>query len=112
MAIQQQEAAAAITPEALATLPAVTAKNYKYDQPELDAKVGETVALRLDNADNTTHYFEVDDLGVHVTMSAWQERPDRLQTDEGRHLPVYCSPHADKQAGTGMVTTTGGHELE
>src|SRR5262249_38136393 len=39
------------SPEALAALPALRAKDYQFDQSKITARVGETVVLRLDNAD-------------------------------------------------------------
>lgn len=102
-AIQQPRVAAGITPEALAVLPAVMAKDFKFDQPEIQAKVGETVALRLDNLDTTTHYFEIEELNVHAVMQPGKSglalfRPTRAGT-----YTIYCAPHSDRHAGTGMV---------
>jgi hypothetical protein len=56
-AIQSHGVSANFSPEALAALPALTAKDDMFDQQNITAKVGETVVLRLDNADTTTHYW-------------------------------------------------------
>jgi uncharacterized cupredoxin-like copper-binding protein len=61
-------AAAGVTPEVLASLPAVTTVNFKFDQEEIRVKSGETVALRLENHDHGPHSFDIDSLGVHVYM--------------------------------------------
>ena len=61
-------AAASISPQALAELPALTTTNFAFDQTELRVKVGETVALRLENTDVATHAFAVPKLGVDVPM--------------------------------------------
>jgi uncharacterized cupredoxin-like copper-binding protein len=39
-----------------------------FDQTELQARVGETVALRLENNDTQTHSFDIDAFDVHVAM--------------------------------------------
>jgi plastocyanin len=69
-AIPQAEAAAGVSPEALAQLPALATMNNRFDQAELRAKVGETVALRLENSDGGPHSFDIDELNVHAPMPA------------------------------------------
>jgi hypothetical protein len=59
-AIPPPEAAAGVSPEALAQLPALATANYRFDQAELRAKVGETVALWLENSDASAHSFDID----------------------------------------------------
>src|SRR4029453_8278795 len=54
-AIQPRGSLPGVSPEALAQLPALTAKDGAFEQPEIRAKVGETVALRLQNAGTLTH---------------------------------------------------------
>jgi heme/copper-type cytochrome/quinol oxidase subunit 2 len=39
-----------------------------FDQQNITAKVGETVVLRLDNADTTTHYLDIDEFNVHALI--------------------------------------------
>jgi plastocyanin len=101
--IQPSQTVAGVSPEVLATLPTIMAHDFAFDPPELQAKVGETVALRLENTDSTTHYFDIDALDVHVTMGPGKSslavfRP----TQPGTYL-IYCGAHSDKHAGTGMV---------
>ncbi len=67
-AIPQTAASAEVNPEALAQLPVLRTVGFKFDQPELHAKAGETVALRLENGDGSTHSFDIDAFNVHVSM--------------------------------------------
>jgi heme/copper-type cytochrome/quinol oxidase subunit 2 len=94
-----------VSPEALAALPALTAKDYGFDRPKISAKVGESVALRLDNADATTHYFEIDELNVHALMPPGKSNMTLFMPTQPGVYRFYCAPHADKQTGEGMVGT-------
>jgi uncharacterized cupredoxin-like copper-binding protein len=67
-AVPRGGAAAGVTPDVLATLPAVRTVDFKFDQEEIRVKAGETVALRLENHDRGPHSFDIDALGVHVYM--------------------------------------------
>jgi uncharacterized cupredoxin-like copper-binding protein len=69
-AIPQAEAAAGVSPEALAQLPALRTAHYTFDQAELRAKVGQTVALRLENNDAGAHSFDIDAFNIHAPMPA------------------------------------------
>ena len=94
-----------VTPEALATLPEFAAKDFQFQQPMLKARVGETVALRLENADTASHYLDIDELNVHVLMPPGKSSLALFTpTEPGTYL-FYCQPHADKAASTGMVGT-------
>ena len=62
--------AAGISPEMLDSLPVVSTKNFEFEQKEIKAKVGETVALKLTNVDGEAHYLDIDELGVHAPMPA------------------------------------------
>jgi hypothetical protein len=51
LALGTLPAAAGVSPEALAQLPALRTEHYRFDQPEIRTKVGQTVALRLEDND-------------------------------------------------------------
>jgi len=104
-AIQPRGVLPGVSPEALAALPALTAKDYQFDQPTITAKVGETLALRLDNADTSTHYLDIDELNVHALMPAGKSNVALFKPTQPGSYTFYCRPHADKAAGTGMVGT-------
>jgi len=102
-AIQASGVTTGVSPDALATLPALGARNYLFEQPEIRARAGETVVLRLDNADSTTHYLDIDEFNVHTPMPAGKSSVAIFKPTQPGTFTFYCSPHADKAAGTGMV---------
>ena len=67
-AIPASDATAGVSAKALAQLPALVAGRNTFDRAELHARVGETVALRLDNTDTQTHFFNIDELNVDVPI--------------------------------------------
>ena len=100
-----QDTAAGVSPAALSALPALTTKDFAFDQPEIRANVGETVALRLDNADTSMHYLDIDELNVHAPMPSGKSSLAIFKPTQAGTFTFYCHPHADKAAGTGMVGT-------
>ena len=104
-AIQPRGVLPGVSPETLAALPALTAKNYLFDQPTITAKVGETVVLRLDNADTSTHYLDIDELNVHALIPAGKSNMTIFKPTQPGTYTFYCHPHADKTTRTGMVGT-------
>jgi len=63
------------------------------------------VALRLDNADDATHYLDIDEFNVHVIMPAEKSNLAIFTPTQPGTYTFYCRPHADKAARTGMVGT-------
>ena len=104
-AIQPRSIAPGVSPEVLAALPALRAKDNLFDRPEIRAKVGETVALRLDNTDTTTHYLDIDEFNVHALVPAGKSNVAIFKPTQPGSYTFYCHPHADKAARTGMVGT-------
>ncbi|HJZ46718.1 MAG TPA: cupredoxin domain-containing protein [Roseiflexaceae bacterium] len=104
-AIQPRGLLPGFSPEALAALPALKAKDYLFDQSQISAKVGETVVLRLENADTSTHYLDIDELDVHATIPAGKSNIALFKPTQPGTYTFYCHPHADKAAGAGMVGT-------
>jgi plastocyanin len=104
-AIQPHGVSSSFSPELMAALPALQAKDYLFDQSIIRAKVGETVALRLDNADGSTHYLDIDELNVHVLMPAGMSNVALFKPTQPGNYTFYCHPHADKDARAGMVGT-------
>jgi heme/copper-type cytochrome/quinol oxidase subunit 2 len=91
-AIQPRSILSGVSPEALAALPALTARNYSFDRPKITAKVGESVALRLDNADTTTHYFEIDEFNVHALMPPGRSNMTLFTPTQPGVYRFYCTP--------------------
>ena len=104
-AIQPRGVLPGVSPEALAALPALRAKDYQFDQSAISAKIGEIVALRLENADTSTHYLDIDELNVHVLIPAGKSNVALFKPTQSGTYTFYCHPHADKAARTGMVGT-------
>jgi uncharacterized cupredoxin-like copper-binding protein len=67
-AIPPSGATAGVSAEALAQLPGVVAGRNAFSRSELRARVGETIALRLENTDTQVHYFDIDAFDVHVPI--------------------------------------------
>jgi plastocyanin len=102
-AIQPRGISPSFSPEALAALPALTAKDDMFDQSRINAKVGETIVLRLDNADTTTHYLDIDEFNVHALIPAGKRNVALFKPTQPGTYIFYCHPHADKAARAGMV---------
>jgi uncharacterized cupredoxin-like copper-binding protein len=67
-AIPPPNATAGVSAEILAQLPSLVAGRSTFGRDELRARVGETVALRLENTDTMVHSFDIDAFDVHVSM--------------------------------------------
>ena len=61
------------------------------------------MALRLDNADTSIHYLDIDEFNVHAPMPSGPSSVAIFQPMQAGTFTFYCHPHADKAAGTGMV---------
>ncbi|HMQ35620.1 MAG TPA: cupredoxin domain-containing protein [Chloroflexaceae bacterium] len=103
--LPRPDVAAGVSPEVLATLPAVTTVGFEFDQPEIRVRAGETVALRLENADPEPHSFDIDELGVHAPMPVGETGLALFQPTEPGTYTFYCAPHYDKASGEGMKGT-------
>jgi plastocyanin len=93
---------AGVSPEVLATFPTLTGKNFEFDQKEIRVKVGETVALRLENTDPEAHFLDIDELNVHAPIPVGQTGVALFKPTEPGTYTFYCAPHYDK-AFTGLL---------
>jgi plastocyanin len=98
-----QAGGSAVSPEALAALPAVTLD--KFDGGEIRVKAGETVALRLENPDGAAHTFTIDELGVSSLMPAGKSSLALFKAAQPGAYTFYCIPHYNKATGEGMHGT-------
>jgi cytochrome c oxidase subunit II len=96
---------AGVSPRVLSSLPAVTTQNFSFAQPELRVKAGQQVALRLENRDDMTHSFDIDELDVHVPMLGKATSLALFTADKPGRYTIYCAPHYDRKSGQGMKTT-------
>ena len=92
-------ASAGVSPETLSTLPALTTADHKFDQAELRAAAGETVALRLENADASGHSFDIDELNVHVSMPSGEPVLALFTATTPGTYTYYCSVPGHREAG-------------
>jgi plastocyanin len=96
---------AGISPEMLASLPALKAVNFAFDQTEIRVKAGETVALRLENGDSEGHSFDIDQLGVHAAIPSGEASLALFKPTQPGSYTFYCAPHYNKATGEGMKGT-------
>ena len=102
-ALPQPAAGVQVEREALARLPSLVSKDFKFDKAELHVKAGDTVTLRLDNADAGPHSFDIDELGVHTPMpSDVSSLAIFVAPEPGRYI-FYCGVGTHREAG--MVGT-------
>jgi uncharacterized cupredoxin-like copper-binding protein len=95
--------AAGISAEVLAELPVVAAAGVRFEQPELRAQAGETVALRLENRDAAGHSFDIDELNVHVAMVPGAAGLALFRPEAAGAYTFYCAVPGHREAG--MVGT-------
>jgi nitrite reductase (NO-forming) len=92
-----------VSAETLAQLPALASGRNTFDQAELRAKVGQTVALRLENSDTQTHSFDIDALDVHVPMPSSMSVLTLFTPSAPGTYTFYCRIPGHREAG--MVGT-------
>jgi len=102
-AIPSDTAAAGVSAETLAQLPALAAMPNRFDRAQLRARVGETVALRIENRDEAAHRFEIDELHVHVSLPAGTSSLALFRPSTPGSYTFYCSIPGHREAG--MVGT-------
>ena len=96
---------AGVSPEMLASLPALTTANFVFDQQEIRVQAGETVALRLENGDSEGHSFDIDQFGVHTPMPSGEASLALFKPSQPGTYTFYCAPHYNKETGEGMKGT-------
>jgi plastocyanin len=94
-----REAGAGVSPEVLAGLPAVTTPDFRFDQAEVTAKVGETVALRLDNPHGAPHSFDIDELNIHVPMAVGKSGLALFKPTKAGTYTFYCGVPGHRELG-------------
>jgi uncharacterized cupredoxin-like copper-binding protein len=98
-AIPRADAGASVSDKALAALPALSAAQTRFDQTELRGKVGEMVALRLENRDTVGHSFDINELDIHVSMPPGQPSLALFKATTPGTYTFYCSVPGHRKAG-------------
>jgi plastocyanin len=101
--IPPSDATAGVSAEALAQLPALGASHDLFDHKELRAKAGEVIALRLENSDAIGHFFDIDELNVHVAMPSGKPSIALFTPTTPGTYTFYCHVPGHREAG--MVGT-------
>lgn len=96
---------AGVSPETLASLPALKAVNFAFDQQEIRVSAGDTVALRLENGDSEGHSFDIDQFGVHAAIPSGAASLALFKPTQPGTYTFYCAPHYNKATGEGMKGT-------
>jgi plastocyanin len=97
--IPPSDASAGVSAEALAQLPALLAGRNTFDRAELPARVGQTVALRLENSDTQTHSFDIDTFDVHVPMPSGKPALALFTPTRSGTYTFYCRIPGHTEAG-------------
>jgi plastocyanin len=95
--------AGGVSAEALAKLPALATLPNTFDRTELRAKVGETLALRLENQDTSAHSFEINELNVHTPLPTGATSLALFTPSTPGTYTFYCGIPGHREAG--MVGT-------
>jgi uncharacterized cupredoxin-like copper-binding protein len=86
-------------PEAIS----LTTENFKFGQPELRVKAGDTVTLNLTNSDLLPHSFDVDVFDVHVQLAGHDQVQATFTPTKPGTFQFYCGIPGHIEAG--MVGT-------
>jgi len=80
----------------------IHASNWKFDQTEITAKVGDTINLTLQNTEGA-HGLAIDDLGVNIKNNQTAEiKLDKAGTFE-YHCSIQCGQGHDNMSGVIVV---------
>ena len=97
--IPPPDATTGVSAEALAQLPALVSERNTFSQPELRARIGETVALRLENTDTMVHSFDIDAFDVHVAMPSGESALALFKPTTPGTFTFYCGVSGHTEAG-------------
>lgn len=86
----------------------VSATIEGFDPDEIEAEVGEDLAIAL-TSDDMLHDFTIDELDAHVVADRGDTAEGGLTVDEAGTYDYYCSVPGHRQAGMeGTLTVTDG----
>lgn len=76
----------------------LVAKGIEFEQTSLEAESG-TVAVFVDNRDQTLHTFTIEDLDVDLDVPATKAARVTFDAEPGEY-EFFCEPHKDQMKGT------------
>lgn len=74
-------------------------KDMRFTTPEVQARAGESVTLRVFNEDGYAHAFDLDDFDIHVQMAAKERREFVIPVLAAGRYAFYCSTPGHQMAG-------------
>ncbi len=95
----QANTGAGVSPAGLRQLPAITMRGMSFDQQQISARVGETVALRIENDTGAPHSFDVDELDVHVAAPTGKSNLILFRPARAGTYMFYCGVPGHRAAG-------------
>ncbi len=98
-----REASAGVDSTILAGLAPLTTPDFSFEQTELTAKVGETVALRFENPHIAPHSFDIDELNVHIPAAPGSQGLILFTPTQPGTYTYYCAVPGHR--GLGMEGT-------
>ena len=94
------DTSAGVSAEALARLPSLISGRNTFDRTELRARVGQTVALRLENTDIQLLSFDIDAFDVHVAIPTGKPDLALFTPTTPGTFTFYCGAPGHTEAGT------------
>lgn len=85
----------------------VTATSFRFDPDEIEAQVGEDLAIVL-NSDDILHDFTIDKLDAHIAAEPGETSQGGLGPDEPGRYIYYCSVPGHREAGMEGVLVVEG----
>ena len=76
----------------------VAARSFEFDPTEIQAEVGEDLAIVLTSED-ILHDFTIDELDAHVAVEAGDTGEGGVRADEPGRYTFYCSVDGHRAAG-------------
>lgn len=88
----------------LAALPTFAMHEFRFEPAAIEARVGQTVAVRYMNAGSSPHAFDLDELDVHVPVPSGRTNEVLFTPTEPGTYVFYCGVPGHRDAGmTGML---------
>jgi len=83
----------------------VTAQDTKFAETTLSMKNGEFLGLFVINKDDFVHSFDVDELNIHVALSARSTTAVAIKPTAAGTLQFYCAIPGHREAGMAGTLT-------